>query len=70
MTTDKSQLGQTDREEDNVEEPRALDRRDALLAVAKFSAFVAPASLVLLDASAAKAKQPCSTHPNQTDCIP
>ena len=47
------------------DEPHAeqQSRREALVAVGKFAAFVAPAAYVLLDATAAQA-QPCSQHPS------
>lgn len=48
--------------------PRQLDRRETLTVLSRFAAFVAPASVVLLDAETARAKQPCSTHPNQPGC--
>lgn len=49
--------------------PSEFDRRQALTVLSRFAAFVAPASAVLLDAETARAKQPCSTHPNQPGCL-
>lgn len=41
-----------------------VDRRQTLRALARFAASVAPATVVLLDAGSAHAKQNCSRHPN------
>ncbi len=47
----------------NEQNRPATTRRDALVKVGKFAAFVAPAAYVLLDATQAQA-QPCSQHPS------
>lgn len=40
-----------------------LGRRELMLSICKFTSFVTPASMVLLDADTAFAKKNCSQHP-------
>ena len=54
--------------------PDDPERRSALRAMARYSGAVGGATLVVLTAEEAVAKQPCSTHPNpnpnETNCEP
>lgn len=49
--------------ENEAAEETNQDRRHALAAIAKFSAYVAPMTYVLLDAESASAKWKCSEKP-------
>ncbi|MEM7461048.1 MAG: hypothetical protein AAF362_00020 [Pseudomonadota bacterium] len=57
----------TDNEHDeSVEGGIDRDRRKLITSVGKFSAYVAPATIVLLDAETAYAHRVCSWHPHPT----
>ena len=54
--------------EDKAAEETNQDRRHALAAIAKFSAYVAPMTYVLLDAESARADQPSCARQDPPTC--
>ena len=52
------------RDGDNSEDEFDSDRRKVITSIGKFGAYVAPATIVLIDAETAAAHRVCSPHPH------
>ena len=58
------QENQESGDDKNIEDKFVCDRRKVITSMGKFGAYVAPATIVLLDAETAAAHRVCSPHPH------